>query len=106
MSIVAVDQGTTSTRALILEADGSSRVVKSIKHRQSYPHLGWVEHDPHELLKNVAECFRSAGPGRALGLSNQGESCLAWDARTGRPLSPVIVWQDNRTAGNIQELKS
>jgi glycerol kinase len=106
MTIVAIDQGTTSTRALLLEDDGTSRIVKAIKHAQHFPQPGWVEHDPEELLGNIGACLDAAGPALALGLSNQGESCLAWDAVTAQPLSPVIVWQDNRTSGEIEALRA
>lgn len=106
MSVLAIDQGTTSTRALLVEADGSRRILASFTHRQSYPAPGRVEHDPEELLAHVRACLeagRAAGA-RAWGLANQGESCLAWDARTGRAIGPVIVWQDDRTAAEIARL--
>jgi glycerol kinase len=103
--IVSIDQGTTSTRALVVEGDGSVVIAKAVKHAQSYPQPGWVEHDAEELLANVIECLEAAGPADAIGLSNQGESCLAWDAVSGKPLSSVIVWQDSRTADAIQSLQ-
>ena len=103
---VSIDQGTTSTRSLVVEADGTSRIAKSITHRQIYPQPGWVEHDGEELLAHVIACLEAAGPAAAIGLSNQGESCLAWDALTGKPLSPVIVWQDDRTAAVIERLRA
>ena len=104
MRILAIDQGTTSTRALVLEGP-HARVVHAIEHKQSYPAKGWVEHDPMELLSNIHACLEAAGPADAIGIDNQGESCLAWDADTGEPLSQVIVWQDNRTAGVTERLK-
>ena len=97
MRIAAIDQGTTSTRVLVVDGDGA-RIAHAVRHGQHHPQPGWVEHDPLELLANVRACIAAAGPVAALGLDNQGESCLAWDAATGEPLSPVIVWQDNRTA--------
>jgi glycerol kinase len=105
-SIVSIDQGTTSTRALVVQADGSVAIAKAIRHEQHYPQTGWVEHDPEELLANVVACLEAAGPAAAIGLSNQGESCLAWDAASGKPLSPVIVWQDNRTADTVEDLST
>jgi glycerol kinase len=98
MTILAIDQGTTSSRALHLSGDG--RLVKSfsVEHRQHYPAPGHVEHDPGELLANVTKCLQSVEDLDAVALANQGESCLAWDARDGRPVGPVIVWQDDRTA--------
>ena len=98
MRVAAIDQGTTSTRLLIVE-DGVAEVRHAVRHRQEHPRPGWVEHDPLELLANVRACAEAAGPAAAMGLDNQGESCLAWDGATGEPLSPVIVWQDNRWGG-------
>lgn len=104
--VVGIDQGTTSTRALVREQDGACRIVAALRHAQHYPRAGWVEHDPLELLANLRTCHEAAGVVDAVGLANQGESCLAWDARSGEPLSPVIVWQDNRTAGALAALRA
>ncbi|GBD46919.1 FGGY family carbohydrate kinase [Methylopila sp. Yamaguchi] len=105
MRIAAIDQGTTSTRALVVDAsDGTAVIAHAVRHAQSHPAPGWVEHDAEELLANVRACVAAAGPVDALALANQGESCLAWDALTGEALSPVIVWQDNRTADAIAGL--
>ena len=106
MRIGAVDQGTTSTRILVIEPNGARRVAHAVEHRQIYPKPGWVEHDPEELIRNIQACLDAAGPLDALGLDNQGESCLAWDAETKAALSPVIVWQDERTAETIARLKA
>ncbi len=106
MTIAAIDQGTTSTRALALQPDGSVAVVKAIEHRQIYPRPGWVEHDPLELVRNIVACAEAVETPEALGIDNQGESCLAWDAETVEPVSPVIVWQDSRTAETIENLKA
>jgi glycerol kinase len=105
MRVAAVDQGTTSTRLLIVE-DGVAEIRRAVRHRQDHPRPGWVEHDPMELLANVRACAEAVGPAAALGLDNQGESCLAWDGATGEPLSPVIVWQDSRTSGAIERLRA
>jgi glycerol kinase len=105
VSIVAIDQGTTSTRALRLE-NGQARIVHALRHAQHHPQPGWVEHDPEELLGNIRACLAAAGQAEAIGIANQGESCLAWDKVTGKALSPVIVWQDNRTAGEIEALRA
>ena len=99
-AIIALDQGTTSTRAIRLGPDGRAAVVASRTHRQFHPRPGWVEHDPEELLLHLTECLAAASDGAepaVIGLTNQGESCLAWEAGSGRPVSPVIVWQDSRT---------
>ncbi len=104
MRIVAIDQGTTSTRALSFDHDGSSEVVGTKRHATTYPQAGWVEQDAEELLANIGEVLKTADGFDAIGLANQGESCLAWDASTGEPLSPVIVWQDTRTAALLEAM--
>jgi glycerol kinase len=104
--VAAVDQGTTSTRVLVLEEDGSSYIRHAVRHEQHFPQAGWVEHNPLEVLTNVRECIAAAGDVSAIGLDNQGESCLAWDAITGEPFTPIIVWQDNRTRERIDELRA
>ena len=105
MSILAIDQGTTSTRALLVEESGHSHIVESIHHQQVYSEAGWVEHDPEELLGNIIRCIQSTDNISAIGIDNQGESCLAWDAESKKAISPVLVWQDNRTQSIIKELK-
>ncbi|MGQ0611239.1 MAG: FGGY family carbohydrate kinase [Paracoccaceae bacterium] len=97
MRIAAIDQGTTSTRVLTLDAQGLLHPVLSLPHAQATPAPDHVEQDGEALLANVARCLAAAAPD-VVGLANQGESCLAWDARDGRPLGPVISWQDDRTA--------
>lgn len=105
MSLVigAIDQGTTSTRLLLADAAGP-RIVAVRRHTTTYPQPGWVEQDPEELLANIRAVLAEAGRLDAIGLANQGESCLAWDAETGRALSPVIVWQDSRTDATLAAL--
>ncbi|MAL76264.1 MAG: glycerol kinase [Rhodospirillaceae bacterium] len=108
MTFLAIDQGTTSTRGLIVDEQGRTDVIFSKPHRQIYPHSQWVEHDPEELLTHILACI-DLGRGRgvrAFGIANQGESCLAWDAQTGKALSPVIVWQDARTQEKIEHLRA
>jgi len=106
MRILAVDQGTTSTRAVLVDEAGRAEVLGAFEHRQIYPRPGWVEHDPAELLSNVAACFEMGAGAAIAGLANQGESCLAWNRRTGEPVSPVIVWQDERTADVTGHLRA
>ncbi len=106
MRIIAIDQGTTSTRGFLLDEADNGKIICSRQHRQIYPHDGWVEHDPEQLLSNIIECLDAAGPVDAIGIDNQGESCLAWNALTGEPVSPVIVWQDRRTQDIIARLKA
>lgn len=105
MRVAAIDQGTTSTRVLVADTDGTLEIACAVTHQQFHPQPGWVEHDPEELLANIRRCLEAAGPVDAIGIDNQGESCLAWDAETGAALSPVIVWQDNRTADVVGRLK-
>ncbi|HML27793.1 MAG TPA: FGGY family carbohydrate kinase [Hyphomicrobium sp.] len=105
MRVAAIDQGTTSTRVLVAGTDGTLEIACAVTHQQFHPQPGWVEHDPEELLANIRRCLEAAGPVDAIGIDNQGESCLAWDAETGAALSPVIVWQDNRTADVVGRLK-
>lgn len=104
MRVAAIDQGTTSTRCLVIEDGGEWSVAGTRRHAQHHPAPGWVEHDPEELLRNIEAALASAGAVDAIGISNQGESCLAWDGETGKPLSPVIVWQDSRTAADLAAL--
>jgi glycerol kinase len=96
MKVAAIDQGTTSTRVL-LAGTGGLLPILSLPHSQAYPAPGHVEQDGEELLANILRCLDAARPD-VVGLANQGESCLAWDARDGRPICPVISWQDDRTA--------
>lgn len=104
MRIASIDQGTTSTRCLVVDDGGDWRLAGSRRHAQFHPADGWVEHDPEELLENIQAVLEMAGPVDAIAIANQGESCLAWDAFSGRPLSPVIVWQDARTAPYLATL--
>jgi len=106
MKVLAIDQGTTSTRGFTLDAAGDFAFVAAREHRQLYPRAGWVEHDPEEILANVRAIIAAAGPVDAIGLDNQGETVVAWDALDGRPLANAIVWQDDRTKDVTARLKS
>ena len=106
MAVLAIDQGTTSTRAMVLDDGGFAKISRVIEHRQSYPQPDWVEHDPEELITNIRSCIESCNDISAIGIANQGESCLAWNADTGAAISPIIVWQDNRTHLAIENLKA
>ena len=106
MTVLAIDQGTTGTSGMVLGDGGDARVVTTIDHKQFYPSPGWVEHDPDELMANVQACIAAAEDVAAIGIDNQGESCLAWNANTKEAVSPVIVWQDNRTQSVVEALKS
>ena len=109
MTILAIDQGTTTTRAVLVGPDGGTRIVASLPHRQIHPAPGHVEHDPEELIRNLRSCLdaaRAAGAPLAVGIDNPGESCLAWDAATGEAISPVLVWQDDRTRDVVDRLRA
>ncbi len=103
--IGAVDQGTTSSRFIIFNRQGQVVAMDQKEHRQIFPRPGWVEHDPMEIWANTQEvisgALRKAGIGgqnlAALGITNQRETVLAWDRRTGRPFSNAIVWQCTRS---------
>lgn len=104
--VVAIDQGTTATKAHQLFLDGTFQPMFSVEHRQHYPQAGWVEHDPRELLANIRQCLDYAQGADALAIANQGETVIAWDAGTGEPVCNAIVWQDNRTQPTIDRLKA
>ncbi len=109
MKTLAIDQGTTSTRAFVLDRSGAMQALMSLPHRQHYPGPGRVEHDPEELIGNIRRCLAAAEADPAItaaGIANQGESCLAWDAATGAAVGPVIVWQDDRTAARTRSLRA
>lgn len=105
--VLAIDQGTTSTRAFTVTGDGARALVHARRHRQHHPAPGHVEHDAEEILADIRACLDRAPDGlAAVGLDNQGESCLAWDAADGRPLGRVIVWQDDRTRDRTEALRA
>lgn len=111
--LLALDQGTTSTRAILFDRQGQPLAVASRPLRQSYPADGWVEHDAEEISLACVEVLREAveRSGRdladvaAIGVTNQRETVVVWDKATGRPIHPAIVWQDRRTAELCQSLK-
>ena len=105
MTILAIDQGTTSTRALAVGTDGHAAIASVTRHEQLYPEPGWVEHDPAELVRNLEASLDAVEGVAAVGIDNQGESCLAWHADTREPVTNVIVWQDNRTGSEVERLK-
>ena len=105
-SILAIDQGTTSTKAYASVDGGAATFVGSRTHRQIHPYPGWIEHDPIEISNHVRELATLAGSSDAIGLANQGETVVAWDAETKRPLYNAIVWQDERTREDVERLRS
>jgi glycerol kinase len=106
-AVIAIDQGTTGSGMHVLESDGTFRSGETIDHKQFYPQPGWVEHDAEELVGNVARLIAQHKNGaKGIGIANQGETVVAWDARTKRPLYNAIVWQDARTHAEIETLKA
>jgi glycerol kinase len=112
MLVGALDQGTTSTRFMVFDAAGREVARRQLEHRQILPSPGWVEHDPIEIAARVDEviagALRAAGlTGRdltAIGVTNQRETTIVWDPRTGRPWHHAIVWQDTRTDRAVSAL--
>lgn len=112
--ILALDQGTTSSRAMLFDKNGSIKSVAQKEFRQIYPKPGWVEHDAQEIWSTqagvAAEAVASAGVnGKALsgiGITNQRETTVVWDRNTGKPVYNAIVWQDRRTSEYCDQLKS
>ncbi len=112
--LLALDQGTTSSRAIVFDRDGQVRGTAQREFAQHFPHPGWVEHDPEEILRTQLECARAAiaqasiRPGQvaAVGISNQRETTVLWDRSSGRALAPAIVWQDRRTAAHCDRLRA
>ena len=108
--LLAIDQGTTSTRAVVCDATGRTRGIASRELTQHYPRPGWVEHDAEEIWSSVAEVVpRALGDAgieaaqlTALGLTNQRETVVLWERDTGRPVARAIVWQDRRTSDFCQ----
>ncbi len=101
--LLAIDQGTTSTRAILFDGDGAVHHIARRDLRQIYPQPGWVEHDPEEIWHAVVatcrEAIAAAGrPIAAIGITNQRETTVLWDRVDGRPVHNAIVWQDRRTA--------
>ncbi|MDR3417733.1 MAG: glycerol kinase GlpK [Nevskia sp.] len=109
--LLAIDQGTTSTRALVFGRDGTRLAQAQRELPQSYPQPGWVEHDAERIWDDALACARealasaqlSAGDVAAIGITNQRETAVIWDRASGRPIHPAIVWQDRRTAAWCRE---
>jgi glycerol kinase len=101
--VLAIDQGTTSTRAILFDLAGRTRRSAQIALTQLHPRPGWVEHDPEEIWRSVVSTCREViaaadGPIAAVGIANQRETTVLWERATGRPVHNAIVWQDRRTA--------
>ena len=112
-AILAIDQGTTSSRAIVFDADASILSVAQEEFPQLYPANGWVEHDPEAIWSStlnvcrdaIAEAEAKGATIAAAGITNQRETTLVWDRETGKPLHNAIVWQDRRTAAACEALR-
>ena len=112
--ILSLDQGTTSSRAIVFDHSGKMTGVAQKEFRQIFPQPGWVEHDPMDIWNSqhrvMHDALREAGIGAGdlagIGITNQRETAIIWDRKSGTPLCNAIVWQDRRTSGYCDELKS
>ncbi|MCY4072461.1 MAG: glycerol kinase GlpK [Chloroflexi bacterium] len=108
--ILALDQGTTSSRAIVFDREGNSVRSAQQEFKQIYPRPGWVEHDANEIwasqLKVARDVADDPGSIAAIGITNQRETTIIWDRQTGQPIHNAIVWQDRRTAALCDELKA
>src|ERR1700744_2130741 len=111
--ILALDQGTTSSRAILFDEAGTIRGVAQKEFRQIFPQSGHVEHDAEEIWDSqisvarevLAKAKLKASDIAAVGITNQRETAVIWDRKTGKPIHNAIVWQDRRTAGFCDQLK-
>ncbi|WP_425234940.1 glycerol kinase GlpK [Ulvibacterium sp.] len=112
--IISLDQGTTSSRALLVDKEGKIKGMVQKEFRQIFPKSGWVEHDPMEILESqigvLSELIQKenvvASDIKAIGITNQRETTMVWDRNTGEPVYNAIVWQDKRTADICEDLKN
>src|SRR5579884_1216239 len=111
--VLALDQGTTSSRAIVFDREGHVVTQRSQEFEQIYPLPGWVEHNAEDIwssqIDTARQALEAAGAGAgevaAVGIANQRETTIAWDRESGAPIANAIVWQDRRTAGFCDELK-
>jgi glycerol kinase len=111
--LLAIDQGTTSTRAIAFDLVGRPQATAQRELPQAFPNPGWVEHDPERIRDDAIACcldvIAELGTGAdgivAIGITNQRETTVVWERATGRPIHPAIVWQDRRTADVCRELR-
>src|SRR5215475_2357905 len=111
--ILALDQGTTSSRAILFTKDGKIHAQAQQEFKQIYPQAGWVEHDPFEILTSqLSAAVEVLGRAQVrprditgVGITNQRETTIVWDRETGKPVYNAIVWQDRRTASACDKLR-
>ncbi len=112
--LAAIDQGTTSTRAILFDTKGNIKFISQFEFKQYFPKNGWVEHNPNEIwlttlkaLKNIiSKASKLKGNIISIGITNQRETTILWNKKTGRPIYNAIVWQDRRTQKYCEELKN
>src|SRR5687768_15595962 len=104
--VLGIDQGTTGTRAAVIDEEGAVKTHAHRAHRQHYPQPGWVEHDPLEIWANTEQVIEAVVDRKidAIAIANQGETVLAWDRETLTPIDRAYVWQDLRAQGLIESL--
>ena len=111
--ILSIDQGTTSSRAIIFSTKGKKIISSQLELKQFFPKNGWVEHNPNEIwsstikvTKNVLNKSKKLNINiKALGITNQRETTVCWDKKTGKPVYNAIVWQDRRTENYCKKIK-
>ena len=111
--LVAIDQGTTSTRVILFDLEGNIKFTSQFEFNQYFPKNGWVEHNPNEIwtttLKALKKVIKKAsllkGKILSIGITNQRETTILWNKKTGKPIYNAIVWQDRRTQENCEILK-
>ena len=112
--VAAIDQGTTSTRCIVFDRQGQIVSLSQKEHKQIYPQPGWVEHDPEEIWRNTLEVVALSRINAklrvqdiaAIGITNQRETTVVWNRRTGKPYYNAIVWQDMRTADLVAQFSA
>ena len=112
--LAAIDQGTTSTRVILFDTKGNIKFISQFEFKQYFPKNGWVEHNPNEiwattlkaLKKVISKASRLKGNIISIGITNQRETTILWNKKTGRPIYNAIVWQDRRTQKYCEELKN
>ena len=113
--VASIDEGTQSCRFMVFDKKGKLVAVHQQEKQQIYPQPGWCEHDPNEIIANVNTCIDkvctrlkdmgySAGDIKGVGITNQRETTVVWDRKTGEPLHNAVVWLDTRTASTVEEL--
>src|SRR5215469_8381387 len=111
--VLALDQGTTSSRAILFDREGTPRASAQLEFAQHFPADGWVEHDPGDIWNTQLQTARQAlthagiesGEIAAIGITNQRETTILWERATGKPVARAIVWQDRRTAAHAERLR-